>query len=86
MSVTLNINGKQQTLAIEPRVTPGYLRERLGLTGSKKAATTDNAEPVRYWWIGEYTPCLALAGRRKQIVTVEGLAKGDVLHPYKLRL
>jgi len=57
MSVTLNINGKQQTLAIEPRVTLlDTLRERLGLTGSKKAATTDNAEPVRYWWMdSEYS-------------------------------
>ena len=37
MSVTLSINGKQQTLAIEPRVTLlDTLRERLGLTGSKK--------------------------------------------------
>ena len=37
MSVTLNINGKQQKLAIEPRVTVlDTLRERLGLTGSKK--------------------------------------------------
>jgi len=57
MSVTLNINGKQQTLAIEPRVTLLDTLRGLGLTGSKKAATTDNAEPVRYWWMdSEYTP------------------------------
>ncbi len=85
MSVTLNINGKQQTLAIEPRVTLlDTLRERLGLTGSKKGcdhgqcgACTVLVEGVRVY------SCLALAVMQegKQIVTVEGLAKGDVLHP-----
>jgi len=85
MSVTLNINGKQKTLAIEPGVTLlDTLRERLGLTGSKKGcdhgqcgACTVLVEGVRVY------SCLALAVMQegKQIVSVEGLAKGDVLHP-----
>lgn len=85
MSVTLNINAKQQTLALEPRVTLlDTLRERLGLTGSKKGcdhgqcgACTVLVDGVRVY------SCLALAVMQegKQIVTVEGLAKGDVLHP-----
>lgn len=85
ISVTLNINAKQQTLALEPRVTLlDTLRERLGLTGSKKGcdhgqcgACTVLVEGVRVY------SCLALAVMQegKQIVTVEGLAKGDVLHP-----
>lgn len=85
ISVTLNINGKQQTLEIEPRVTVlDTLRERLGLTGSKKGcdhgqcgACTVLVEGVRVY------SCLALAVMQegKQIVTIEGLAKGDVLHP-----
>jgi len=55
MSVTLNINGKQQTLAIEPRIT---LRERAKLTDwQQKGCDHGQCEPVRYWWDGQrYTP------------------------------
>lgn len=85
MSVTLNINGKQQTLAIEPRVTLlDTLRERLGLTGSKKGCDHGQCGACTVLVDGQRVySCLALAVMQegKQIVTVEGLAKGDVLHP-----
>lgn len=85
MSVTLNINGKQQKLAIEPRVTVlDTLRERLGLTGSKKGCDHGQCGACTVLVDGQRVySCLALAVMQegKQIVTVEGLAKGDVLHP-----
>lgn len=85
ISVTLNINGKQQTLAIEPRVTLlDTLRERLGLTGSKKGCDHGQCGACTVLVDGQRVySCLALAVMQegKQIVTVEGLAKGDMLHP-----
>ncbi|HEY9655132.1 MAG TPA: 2Fe-2S iron-sulfur cluster-binding protein [Crinalium sp.] len=85
MAVTLSINGKQQTLAIEPRVTLlDTLRERLGLTGSKKGCDHGQCGACTVLVDGQRVySCLALAVMQegKQIVTIEGLAKGDTLHP-----
>lgn len=85
ISITLSINDKQETLAIEPRVTLlDTLRERLGLTGSKKGCDHGQCGACTVLVDGQRVySCLALAVMQegKQIVTVEGLAKGDVLHP-----
>ena len=83
--VTLHVNGDVHTLQLEPRVTLlDALRERIGLTGSKKGcdhgqcgACTVHADGRRI------NSCLALAVayQGKQITTIEGLASGDTLHP-----
>src|SRR4028119_2330175 len=85
MAVTLNVNGEARSLTIEPRVTLlDALRERMELTGSKKGCDHGQCGACTVLIDGQRAySCLTLAVMQegKQIVTVEGLAKGDVLHP-----
>lgn len=85
ISVSLNVNGKLQTLSIEPRVTLlDALRDRLGLVGSKKGCDRGQCGACTVLIDGERVySCLTLAIMQegKEIVTIEGLAKGDTLHP-----
>jgi xanthine dehydrogenase YagT iron-sulfur-binding subunit len=85
MPLHLEVNGVKHELAIEPRVTLlDVLREQLHLTGTKKGcdrgqcgACTVHVNGVRI------NSCLSLAltNDGKKITTIEGLAKGDELHP-----
>jgi xanthine dehydrogenase YagT iron-sulfur-binding subunit len=83
--VTLNINGGEVTLVIEPSVTLlDALRGYAGLTGTKKGcdhgqcgACTVLIDDRRV------NSCLTLvmAAVGGKITTIEGLANGDTLHP-----
>lgn len=85
MNVKLTVNGEQQSLDLEPRVTLlDTLRDRLGLVGSKKGCDHGQCGACTVLIDGQRVySCLTLAVMQegKQIVTVEGLAKGDTLHP-----
>lgn len=85
MNLTLNVNGEARSLTIEPRVTLlDALRERLALTGSKKGCDHGQCGACTVLIDGQRVySCLSLAVMQqgKQIVTIEGLAKGDTLHP-----
>jgi xanthine dehydrogenase YagT iron-sulfur-binding subunit len=85
MNIILNVNGEQRPLSIEPRVTLlDALRERLGLVGSKKGCDHGQCGACTVLIDGQRVySCLSLAVMQedKKIVTIEGLATGDTLHP-----
>jgi xanthine dehydrogenase YagT iron-sulfur-binding subunit len=85
VAVTLHVNGASHALSIEPRVTLlDALRERLGLTGSKKGCDQGQCGACTVLVDGRrVNACLtlAIATEGKQVTTVEGLAHDGALHP-----
>jgi xanthine dehydrogenase YagT iron-sulfur-binding subunit len=84
--VTLTVNGRTQELELEPRVSLlDALRERLGLTGSKKGCDQGTCGACTVWVDGRRVlACLTLAVtcEGREVTTIEGLANDDGdLHP-----
>ncbi len=83
--VNLKINGKDYALDIDPRVTLlDALRERLQLTGSKKGCDHGQCGACTVLVNGRRInscPTLAVMHEGDEITTIEGLAKGEELHP-----
>jgi len=83
--VSLKINGKPHSLKIDPRVTLlDALRERLNLTGTKKGCDHGQCGACTVLVNGRrINSCLSLVVRHEgdEIITIEGLAQGDELHP-----
>jgi xanthine dehydrogenase YagT iron-sulfur-binding subunit len=83
--VILNINGTRHALSLDPRVTLlDALRENLGMTGTKKGCDHGQCGACTVLVNGRrINSCLSLAVTHDgdEIVTVEGLAKGDELDP-----
>lgn len=81
----LEINGKPYQLEVEPRVTLlDLLREQLGLTGTKKGCDHGQCGCCTVHVDGQrINSCLSLAvmNHGKKVTTIEGLAKGEELHP-----
>jgi xanthine dehydrogenase YagT iron-sulfur-binding subunit len=84
-TITFTVNGKSVSVDVEPRDTLlNVLREKLKLTGAKKTCDRGECGGCTVLIDGQAVySCLFPAVRAggKQIITVEGLADGETLHP-----
>ncbi len=83
--VTLSINGENYDLLVEPKKTLlEALREDLGLTGTKEVCDMGTCGACTVLIDNKpVLSCLtlAVACQGKQITTIEGLRRGETLHP-----
>ena len=83
--VALKVNGATKTLELDSRmVLLDALRERLELTGTKKGCDQGQCGACTVLVDGRRVlSCLTLAAtcEGREVTTVEGLAKGEELHP-----
>jgi len=85
MAISLLVNEVAHTLRVEPRSTLAeVLRGPLGLSGTKIACDRGSCSACTVWLDGDpVCSCMLLAveaaGRR--VTTIEGLARGNALHP-----
>ncbi|MHC4878886.1 MAG: (2Fe-2S)-binding protein [Planctomycetota bacterium] len=81
VDVTLNVNGKQQTLKLEPRTTLlDALRDDLNLTGCKEVCDTTNCGACTVMIDDKATyACtrLAVECQGREVKTVESMRQGD---------
>jgi aerobic carbon-monoxide dehydrogenase small subunit len=83
--VTLNVNGVEHHLDVEPRLLLVHaLRDGLGLTGTHVGCDTSNCGACTIHLDGKAVKSctvLAVQADGAALTTIEGLASGDQLHP-----
>jgi xanthine dehydrogenase YagT iron-sulfur-binding subunit len=85
VSISLRVNGQTYDATVEPRtLLVHFLRENLGLTGTHVGCDTSQCGACTVEVNGESVKSctmFAVQADGADIVTVEGLANGDQLHP-----
>jgi len=85
VEVSVTVNGVSHTHDVEPRTLLVHLiREQIGLTGTNIGCDTSSCGACTIHLDGESVKsCTVLAAQADgaDILTIEGLADGDVLHP-----
>jgi xanthine dehydrogenase YagT iron-sulfur-binding subunit len=85
VKISMKVNGAARSLEVDSRMSLlDTLRERLDLTGTKKGCDQGQCGACTVIVNGNRVlSCLTLAAqcRGKEVTTIEGLAKGDELHP-----
>jgi xanthine dehydrogenase YagT iron-sulfur-binding subunit len=85
MSIAVRVNGSEHRATLDARVTLlDFLRERLGLTGTKKGCNFGECGACTVHLDGRrVNACMVLAASidGREVTTIEGLARGDQLHP-----
>lgn len=88
LDVLLRVNGNTHRLTLDPRTTLlDALREHLHLTGSKKGCGLGQCGACTVLMDGKRVKsCLSLAAlaEGREITTIEGLARGERLHPLQV--
>lgn len=83
--IRLNVNGKVYELEVKPSATLlDVIREDLGLTGTKEGCGVGECGACTVIMDDKaINACIVLAveANNKNIITIEGLADGDNLHP-----
>jgi len=85
VKITVNVNGTAQTKDVEPRtLLVHFIREDLNLTGTNIGCDTSSCGACTLHINGKSVKSctmLAVQADGENITTIEGLAKGDQLHP-----
>ena len=85
MKISLTVNGTKYERDVEPRLLlVHFLRDELGLTGTNIGCDTSQCGACTVHIDGRAVKsCTVLAGQAagSSVTTIEGIAKGDELHP-----
>jgi xanthine dehydrogenase YagT iron-sulfur-binding subunit len=85
LEIVLRVNGRSRRVAVDARTTLlDALRDRLRLTGTKKGCELGQCGACTVLLGGtRINSCLTLAAMHDgaEITTIEGLSRGDALHP-----
>jgi carbon-monoxide dehydrogenase small subunit len=85
IQVSINVNGKLRKAHVEPRMLlVHFLREQLNLTGAHVGCDTSQCGACTVLIDGRSAKSctiFAVQADGSEVTTIEGLAKGDQLHP-----